>query len=50
MEAILFKMSEKNLEFEVVKKYLTTSIIEKLELEAQEIKMVKKSGKNTLPI
>ncbi len=50
MEAILKKMEEKNLEYEVVKKYLSSSLVEKLESEAQEMKMVKKPEKNTLPI
>lgn len=50
MEAILHKMSEKNLEFEAVKKYLTPNLLEKLELEAQEANMVKRDDKSTLPI
>ena len=52
LEAIVHKITEKGMEFEMAKKYLTHSLVEKLEVEAQEMKLVKKTEqkKNTLPL
>ena len=49
LEAITHMIIEKNIEFEKAGKYLTSTIIEKLEVEAQEINLVKKT-KTSLPI
>ncbi len=48
MDAVVYLCEENNLEIEDVKKYITTSIKEKIELEAMNLNFLTKS--ETLPI
>jgi len=42
LEAIVTKMDEKGLEYERAKKFLTASLVERLELETREFNLLKK--------
>jgi len=48
MDAVVYLCEENNLEIEDVKKYITTSIKEKIELEAMNLNFLAKN--ETLPI
>lgn len=43
LEAIVFKMEEKGIEYERAKKFLTPSVVEKLEVEAADANLVKRT-------